>query len=614
MASHTNGEKWIKFLRAYGPLPEGNSQEAENISSFSAKLGIPRLAFPHPMEENIKKLFVNKENKKVAVVLGTAGDGKTTVCLNLVETMSGKPADPTCTSQSIETFQILPEFGGGEMTMIYDVTAWRQKSSDSTLMEDQVHILEKAAQYAAGKGGAPFMIAVNDGQLHETVRALPADSSPELRAFFDELLQMHSSNCENSLRHTNLVMVNLSTVPSHKLMEMCLDGILSRPEWACIQDENDTALFGPNSSIVANYHLLKTESVRHRLISLARVADASGYHLPTRSIIMLLVNVLLGHPDFPNQLVKPGVETARNFKKDRRYKAALHKNLFGMNFKPAERKKRVLFEFLGNLRVGEETTNDIDQLIIFGKEHPDFQQAHEKLIGTDPFDQRDPELPEFLSKYLRGEVSEEKEIERFRELLSDERKRLFVHASLDQFEFYNLWVTCIFHHAGHLIDKILSPIQNGEEIKEEDKLKLIAGLNRVWTGLLVRDDSECVHISTGLDTTTSPISDLLIKKIDSYTDSQIQVRSRQADGKPEFVMRCGTEEFAFELTMLRFEFLMRVAKGAMPLSFSSEIYSNFQALKQKTIHTLKLKPNPKFMLLMDLDNAGSIQETRINLR
>ena len=427
MPSHTNGEKWIKFLRAYGPLPEGNSQEAENIAGFSAKLGIPRLAFSHPMEENIKKLFANKESKKVAVVLGTAGDGKTTVCLNLVETMSGKPADPACTSKSIETFQILPEFGGGEMTVIYDVTAWRQKSNDSTLMEEQVNILEKAAQYAAGKGGTPFMIAVNDGQLHETVRALPANCSAELRAFFDELLQMHSSNSENSPSHANLVMVNLSAVPSHKLMEMCLDGILSRREWECLEDEKETALFGKNSSIAANYHLLKTESVRHRLISLARVADASGYHLPTRSIIMLLVNVLLGHPDFPNQLVKPGVEANRNFKKDRRYKAALHKNLFGMNFKPAERKKRVLFEFLGNLRVGEETTNDIDQLIIFGKEHPDFQQAHEKLIGTDPFDQRDPELPEFLVKYLRGEVSEEKEIERFRE-----SGRLFGWAIIEQ--------------------------------------------------------------------------------------------------------------------------------------------------------------------------------------
>jgi len=614
MPSHTNGEKWIKFLRAYGPLPEGNSQEAENIASFSAKLGIERLSFTHPMEETIKKLFANKESKKVAIVLGTAGDGKTTVCLNLVETMSGQPADPACTSQSIETFQILPEYGGGEMTVIYDVTAWRHKSDDSTLMQDQVHLLEKAAQYAAGKGGTPFMIAVNDGQLHETVRALPADCSSDLRAFFDELLQMHSSNRPNSTSHPNLEVVNLSSVPSHKLMEMCLGGILSRPEWACIEDEKDTALFGPNSSIVANYHLLKTEAVRDRLISLARVADASGYHLPTRSIIMLLVNVLLGHPDFPNQLVKPGVEAERRFNKDGRYKAALHKNLFGMNFKPAERKKRVLFEFLGNLRVGEETTNDIDQLIIFGKEHPDFQQAHDDLLGKDPFDQRNPELPEYLSKYLKGEVSEDTEIEKFRELLSDERKRIFVHASPEQFELYNLWVTCIFHHAGHFISKILAPVENRDEIKEEDQLKLIAGLNRVWTGLLVRDDLECIHISTGLDTTTSPISDLLIKKIDSYSDSHIQVRARNIDSKPEFVLRCGNEEFAFELTMLRFKFLMRVAKGAMPMSFSSEIYSNFQALKQKAIHTLRLKPNPKFMLLMDLDHVGSIQETRISLR
>jgi hypothetical protein len=199
-------------------------------------------------------------------------------------------------------------------------------------------------------------------------------------------------------------------------------------------------------------------------------------------------------------------------------------------------------------------------------------------------------------------------------LLSDDRKRIFVHASLEQFETYNLWVTCIFHHAGRFINRILVPLSKGADIEDEVVISLVAGLNRAWTGLLVRDDLETIHIATGLDTTTSPISDLLIKKIDFYSDSDIQVKSRETDGKPELVLRSGSEEFSFELTMLRFEFLIRVSRGAMPTSFSSEVYSNFQALKQKAIRTLKLKSNPKFMILLDLNETGSIEETRINLK
>lgn len=615
MSRHTPGEKWIKFLRAYGPVPEGNSQEAENIGGLSAKLGIERLAFKHPLDETLRGFFKISGTKKVAVVTGTAGGGKSTMCLNLVEAMSGKLADPVCMSDSIETITILPEYGGGEMTVIYDATGWRQKNENSSLMDEQVQILEKAALYASGKGGTPFIIGVNDGQLHEIEKALPKDCSPELRGFFDELLKMHSSGAKTSETHPHLEMVNLSSVPSHRLMEMCLDGILSRPEWDCLEEEKDTLLFGSNSSVTANYHLLKTEAVRDRLMSLSRVADASGFHLPTRSIIILLVNALLGHPDFPNQLVKPGVEATKHFSTDTRHKAALHKNIFGLNLRPAERRKRVLFEFLSNLRVGEETTNDFDQLIIFGDKHPDFIDAHNALVAKDHFSQREPELLYYLSRYLKGEVSDDKEVEKFRALLSDERKRIFVHASLDQFEAYNLWVTCIFHHAGRFISRILVPLETkGAEIEDEDVISLVAGLNRAWTGLLVRDDLETIHIATGIDTTTSPISDLLIKKIDFYSGSDIQVQSREIDGKPEMVLRSGNEEFSFELTMLRFEFLMRVSRGAMPTSFSSEVYSNFQALKQKAIRALKLKSNPKFMVLLDLNETGSIEETRITFK
>ncbi|MGB6219890.1 MAG: hypothetical protein WBG04_02570, partial [Haloferula sp.] len=81
--AHTPGEKWIKFLRAYGPVPDGNSQEAEHIESLSTKLGIPRLAFKHPLEDRFWSMFKTAGTKKVVVVTGTAGDGKTTICFEL---------------------------------------------------------------------------------------------------------------------------------------------------------------------------------------------------------------------------------------------------------------------------------------------------------------------------------------------------------------------------------------------------------------------------------------------------------------------------------------------------------------------------------------------------
>ncbi|MGB6221035.1 hypothetical protein, partial [Haloferula sp.] len=518
-------------------------------------------------------------------------------------------------SSCIESFVTLPEFGSEEMTIIYDVTGWRRKKEDGTIISEHVDVLESAAKYAAGTGGTPFIMAVNDGQLHEIAKALPASCSSQLREFFDDLLSMHASAREKSTALPNLELVNLSFIPSDHLMGIGLDGILSREEWSCLETEQDTPLFGPNSSVVANYHLLSTDAVRDRLLSVAKIADACGYHLPIRSIILLLVNSLLGHPGFSNNLVKPGVEAERNFNIDTRYKAALHRNIFGLNLSKVERKKRVLYEFLADLRVGEETTNDIDELIIFGDKHPDFMEVYDDLIADDPHKQRDPELVRNLAKYLKGEIADEEEVRAFRSLLCEERKRIFIHASPQEFEAYNLWVTCIFHHAGHFIKGFLTPLASNKPIEVDNIIKLVAGLNRVWTGLLIRNDLHQVYVATGLDITTAPISDLLIQKIDAYSGQEaVGVTGRELDNRPEFVLQFDGRKFAFELTMLRFEFLMRVAKGAMPTSFSSEIYSNFQALKQKAIRTLKLQPNTQFMLLLELDDAGAVRETRVNLK
>ncbi len=216
--------------------------------------------------------------------------------------------------------------------------------------------------------------------------------------------------------------------------------------------------------------------------------------------------------------------------------------------------------------------------------------------------------------YLRGEIAEDGDVREFRSLLCEERKRLFLHASPEQFEAYNLWGTCIFHHAGHFIKDFLTPLANNKPIEVDSIIKLVAGLNRVWTGLLIRNDLHQVYLATGLDITTAPISDLLIQKIDAYSgQDSVGVRRRELDDRPEFALQYDGRKFTFELTMLRFEFLMRVARGAMPTSFSSEIYSNFQALKQKAIRTLKLQPNAQFMLLLDLDDAGAVREIRVNL-
>lgn len=605
------GSKWIKFLRAYGPIPEGNSQEAEHIGGLSDKLGIPKLAFIHPQYQKLKETFTQEGTNKVVVITGTAGDGKTTMCFDLIEMLLGNPPSTNDTSKGIGTFTTLPGFGSQTMSVIYDVTGWKTKDKEGKLVNEDVQELQKAAACAAGNGGHPFILAVNDGQLHEVAKALPDNCSEELSEFFAELLKIHSGTQQSSTNYPHLELVNLSATSSAELMGICLEGILSRPEWKCFEEEKENPLFGEYSSIKANYELLQCETVQQRLKDLAMVADSCDYHLPVRSINLLLVNALLGHPGFNGNLAKPGVEAKRNFEKDTRPLAALHKNIFGLNLSPTEFNKRVLYQFLNDLRIGEETTNDIDEIIIYGDKHPKFQKLHKAFVDDVPESQKDAELENMRRKYLRGEIDSDKETTEFRKLLGEERKLLFIHAKKQQFKEYNLWLTSNFHYAGEFIDNFITPLKKGDSVADKHITQLTAGLNRVWSGLLVSvDDSYDLFVATGLDVTTAPVSDILLGRIPS---SDISIQAQPVDVNPLYTINYRGKIFSFPITMLRFEFLMRVAQGAMPTSFSSEIYSNLQALKQKAIRSLQFKPDTDRVIMLELHDTGAVKENRITL-
>lgn len=88
----------------------------------------------------------------------------------------------------------------------------------------------------------------------------------------------------------------------------------------------------------------------------------------------------------------------------------------------------------------------------------------------------------------------------------------------------------------------------------------------------------------------------------------------EADGGfPKAVIRCKDKTFAFGLTLTRFEFLMRVAAGAMPLSFSRESYEDFLSLKQCCLRDLDIRPNPHVLQRLDVLAGGQVHKESIHL-
>src|ERR1700733_12991100 len=106
MAIRTHGEKWIRLLRAYCPVAENEAMQAEQVDRLAASLGIPKLSFDHPARRLLLDCFPKATGEfRNAVLTGTAGDGKTSLCFELVAklTQRGPQANNGFEKISVET-------------------------------------------------------------------------------------------------------------------------------------------------------------------------------------------------------------------------------------------------------------------------------------------------------------------------------------------------------------------------------------------------------------------------------------------------------------------------------------------------------------------------------
>jgi hypothetical protein len=138
--------------------------------------------------------------------------------------------------------------------------------------------------------------------------------------------------------------------------------------------------------------------------------------------------------------------------------------------------------------------------------------------------------------------------------------------------------------------------------------KIAAGLNRVWTGLFLEDDPSGVCLAMGLDLTTSPVSDIFLTEISlGAVPPGLEIALRDGEVVPELVLRREEREFRILLTLPRFEFLRRVADGAMPSSFSREACADFMSVKQRCLRDLKPQGGLQDLKLIEVGTGGALR-------
>lgn len=613
MSEDTLGQRWIRFLRGYAPTAQNDSMIAEKIANFANRYKVDPISFEHPLESSLFPLFFETggnrkpQNALVNIILtGMAGDGKTSLCYSLWKKLFDSAAPREKLAKKVVNWH-------GEsltFTFMFDFTAFFDPQENQPLPSEVLTFLEDFSE-AIFREGSPkniFVIAINDGQFAELWRRIPPFSHANRLAPL--ITEMHAKNLRE-LNH-RLHFFNLSLVATRRLFSKIYEAFLSRSEWEHCLAHPEFKEFGTHSPLIRNLRALRSPQYERRLHELASLCDSCNRHIPLRELLMWMANGLLGLTTAPQGVARlQDIRSCRSA--EDAYRGVLHRNLLGENLNQSRRERFALFRFLQSLKLGKETIKDLDELIIFGKYLSYSKDAYESVLLPDPFQQKDPLLEHKLTKYIQGGSEDDTEI---LDALGAERRRIFFSSDPDiltKASFSrSIWATTVFHNAEqYLVD--LMDSEGTTPIPAELYQKIVLGLNRIWTGLLT-EEKEKLYVAKGLNLSSAPISDIFVMGVeitDDFGEPLISViRPGPISLVPQLriVWRQDHDPFIFDLTLERFEFLMRVAEGVMPNSFSKECWEDIITLKTKFLrHIERAGFKPTGVRTIETDHQGKFR-------
>ncbi|WNZ25303.1 hypothetical protein HJG54_22245 [Leptolyngbya sp. NK1-12] len=590
-SSPCSASEWISFLRQYGPIPRNDNMYDEVIQRTLRRKKLQPIAFETEYLGELLDNFRSASPKSV-ILTGTAGDGKTYYCRQIWEEFGGSVDD----WQKDSKIQRLV-LGDRQLIIIKDL-------SELTLEEKQSLLPQIATAILGTDTSNVYLIAANDGQLVEAwAEAAQIKELEPVRKAIEDLLVGDLRELEGF----QVKLYNLSRQSAAVLFPRILKAVLEHPGWG---DCNQCAYQSQGCPIWQNKQRLEgtdaDRTTRKRLTDLLELCELNQMHLPVRQLLLLVANALLGHPEAKDRLLNcrqvPDVIAAETTSR-----ASLYRNIFGENLPERRRESTEVFKVLRGFGIGAETSNQIDNILIFGADDPELQPLYTDLVLSDSFYGADLKYQAQQRSYLEGDAAKGRE--EFLGVLQAQRQRLFFNIPGDRTTDMKLWDLTIFQYAGEYLNDLYRVLQEGKKVPKSITSRLIRGLNRIFTGLLVSNQDELLLATSG------SYSQARISRV--YEESVSVARKRgesvsveldKSRKKPSLVVNLSpdVEPIRFNLTLTRYEYLSRVAEGALPSSFSQECYEDVLAFKTQVFKQLAVRQS--------MDDEDEDGEEAMNIR
>lgn len=589
---HTNN--WVTFIRKYGPIPSNDNMYDETIQRSARRNGVEPLRFD--TGRILDEILANfREAAPLSIVLtGTAGDGKTYLCREAWQALGGS-RDEWDSEAKVRKLS-LP--AGCELRVIKDLSELSVADADLLLpMVDAV--LGKTK-------GIVFLVAANDGQLLQAWNRLPPnDDVRQVRQRIEDILVKGELRADAP----GVLLYNLSRQSSADGMKRVLDALLAHPGWkGCDGCQGKNPGAAERCPIWENYERLQEPVMRERLNDLLELCDHTGIHLPIRQLLILASNMLLGHPEAKDHLLRcqdvPGFVHAAKTSA-----ASVYRNTFGGNLPTSRRASVEVFQAIGRFGIGEETSNRVDSLLVYGPDDPKRSTAFNELLRNDPIYGAHKRYAKLQRAYLDG--AGEEDISEFNKELVSQRQRLFFTIPTDRADEYGLWELMVFQAAGNYLNRVVRPVSRGKPIDRKIVGYLVRGLNRVFTGMLTNDEHTLYLASSG-SYSHARVSRIVEHEIpvEPKLGAKVTIESKGSSLFLVVYLDRSTKQI-LPLNLVRYEFLCRVAEGALPTNFSRECYEDVLSFKSRLLREWrKLSESDEETDLKDQLSLGLLELSR----
>lgn len=575
---------WVRFLRSYGPTPNNLTMFDEYVSDALLRARVKPINLSTPL---LEKMFQHIDSKTPGSILiaGTAGDGKTYHCRALWNRIGGDPK----TWESKGNVKECTLKDGRIAVFIKDLSEFNGNESDIPLQRLEKSVLQ-------GDDSEVVILAANHGQLLDRLRDLgkrQGRTHPLRKPLQERFLQAGPAP-------DRLAVFDLSRTTTRETLEEVVKAVAGHSEWSncntcslradgrvCPIDENRRRLLGETDG----------GQLARRLGDLMEIARLNGLHLPVRDLLALCSNIVLGHSDA--KVAKENLMTCSDVSKIQSLglvgNASVYANVFGANLPKRRTADRPIFKAMASFGVGEETTNAVDGLLVYGNDDSRLNADFERLVDCDHVYGATTEFRSLQNAYLEGYEGARLESGSadFLKMLEVQRRRLYFTLP-DNESNYPRWSLTAFRFGGEYLE-IIESLKAKRPVNDVIRGRITRGLNRVLTGLLL-ENVDRIFIASSGGFTQSRVSVLCDHETLSrrQNGTGMAIRIDEETGRPQLeisLLSGPGNSVSFDLTPIRHEFLSRVSDGALPASFSNECLEDLLAFKAKLLRKVEIIKN-----------------------